>query len=109
MGRVLRARARLRERERPRGQTVSQHLYSRPFRGKLFATFLFASRRCLIYRLFHHLHGVDSLCVRFRLKWPKARSFDETRALAMLSVSGKWLSCCLAILLEAHVKTSAPR
>eukprot|EP00959_Pyramimonas_sp_CCMP1952_P311250 6513834-Pyramimonas_sp.AAC.1 len=43
------------------------------------------------------------------LKGPRARSFDETRALAMLPVFGKWFSCCLAILLGSHIKTVAPR
>jgi len=54
-------------------------------------------------------HSWRRILVSFMLKGPKARSFDETRALAMLSVFGKWFSCCLTILLEAHIRTVAPR
>eukprot|EP00959_Pyramimonas_sp_CCMP1952_P135902 2843223-Pyramimonas_sp.AAC.1 len=43
------------------------------------------------------------------LKGPKACSFEETRALAMLSVFGALFSCRLTILLEAHIKTVAPK
>ena len=106
MGLLLRARARLREGKATGWDGISASvLKALPWE---------ALRHVLVcfQRLYQRqIVSPDSwrrILVSFMLKGPKARSFDETRALAMLSVFGKWFSCCLTILLESHLKSVAP-